>query len=579
MPQIVEYVNKEGITPTDRGTEARVQQGRRIGASFNQVSESLRQFGFRAGQELGGAIRDAGDAAVAWQDQRQIHQGSTMGAQMLLNLSDSHTKDTYVDPNDPAYSSKVDMLNQQWRENKLEPTLDQFQQGFTTQKSQQWAEQHIDQIRQHFYQTGAADVARAASLGTVTGIKNEINNLAAAVEADPTLAPLAHKMLDSSINGRVSSAHGLSNADAGNILGPILQDGHRQIANTAAESAISRAPNPIAEGQRQIRINGGMLTPGQTTKIAKDAETRQKANLSYDRANASYARQQQNDAAHIANNKSWAENVQVDPDNPYKLNINPKYIADSADLPRKFPGATQAIELAQARVHWADEMVKRQESGEKATTWPGEYQDLLLGITADVHPTTEKDIYDLEAAGKLSRPDAEIAMKIYKTVNTEPLQTPEFKTTMKAVEEELGVGVMGDSHIRLASFMSQFLPEYQKMVRTGTVPPGALNLNDPNSFISKSLDQFRPNQNELLMGRELKKMGAGANPQIMQDLIQNIQGVKPTTIRRGGQTITMPFATGAPAPVIKPPAEREVNKVYPTPQGPMKWTGTGWVKP
>jgi len=36
MPQLVEYVNKENIQPTDRGTESRVQEGRRVGAFFNQ---------------------------------------------------------------------------------------------------------------------------------------------------------------------------------------------------------------------------------------------------------------------------------------------------------------------------------------------------------------------------------------------------------------------------------------------------------------------------------------------------------------------------------------------------------------
>ncbi len=44
MPELKEYVNREGITPTDRGTEARVMEGRRIGAFFNQRAESLRDF-------------------------------------------------------------------------------------------------------------------------------------------------------------------------------------------------------------------------------------------------------------------------------------------------------------------------------------------------------------------------------------------------------------------------------------------------------------------------------------------------------------------------------------------------------
>jgi hypothetical protein len=38
---------------------------------------------------------------------------------------------------------------------------------------------------------------------------------------------------------------------------------------------------------------------------------------------------------------------------------------------------------------------------------------------------------------------------------------------------------------------------------------------------------------------------------------------------------------GAPAATsaVPPPEKREANKVYPTPKGNLKWTGTGWVQP
>src|SRR5258707_90027 len=75
MPQLVEYVNKENIQPTDRGTESRVQEGRRVGAFFNQRAESLRDFANRAGQQLGSALRDAGDAAYQYSEHREVNQG------------------------------------------------------------------------------------------------------------------------------------------------------------------------------------------------------------------------------------------------------------------------------------------------------------------------------------------------------------------------------------------------------------------------------------------------------------------------------------------------------------------------
>jgi len=47
----------------------------------------------------------------------------------------------------------------------------------------------------------------------------------------------------------------------------------------------------------------------------------------------------------------------------------------------------------------------------------------------------------------------------------------------------------------------------------------------------------------------------------------------------GGTTVAAPAAT-PPAPSGLPqPADRVVDQLYPTPSGPMKWTGTGWIKP
>jgi hypothetical protein len=45
------------------------------------------------------------------------------------------------------------------------------------------------------------------------------------------------------------------------------------------------------------------------------------------------------------------------------------------------------------------------------------------------------------------------------------------------------------------------------------------------------------------------------------------------------ETNQVPQTTAQPQSSIPPAAQREVNKVYMTPKGELKWTGTGWVKP
>src|SRR5262252_1873306 len=103
MPELKEYVNTQNIQPTDRGTEARVMEGRRIGQFFNQRVESLRDFGNRTAQEIGGAIRDAGDAAAQYVAHREISQGIATYAQMQDDLTNKWNDIAKkADPNDPS---------------------------------------------------------------------------------------------------------------------------------------------------------------------------------------------------------------------------------------------------------------------------------------------------------------------------------------------------------------------------------------------------------------------------------------------------------------------------------------------
>ncbi len=46
---------------------------------------------------------------------------------------------------------------------------------------------------------------------------------------------------------------------------------------------------------------------------------------------------------------------------------------------------------------------------------------------------------------------------------------------------------------------------------------------------------------------------------------------------RAKSTLDRIGAGSSAAPVSQPPASRQPGQVYPTPRGPMKWTGTGWV--
>src|SRR5258708_33861276 len=153
MPQLVEYVNKENIQPTDRGTESRVQEGRRVGAFFNQRAESLRDFANRAGQQLGSALRDAGDAAVQYQTHREISQGVGTFALMQDDLTNKWNDTAKnADPNDPS-------VRQKFIEESLTPTLQKWGETFQTAGGQKFAQPQTRHLLNNMYAQTSADVS------------------------------------------------------------------------------------------------------------------------------------------------------------------------------------------------------------------------------------------------------------------------------------------------------------------------------------------------------------------------------------------------------------------------------------
>ena len=107
MPNIRGYDTPNlGLQPSETGVEAFAGAGRRIGAFGSQVAATLST----VGGQLGSAVRNAGDAAVAYEDHREISHGMAAGAELIANLNDDWNNTAKnADPNDPSVAAK-------WRE-------------------------------------------------------------------------------------------------------------------------------------------------------------------------------------------------------------------------------------------------------------------------------------------------------------------------------------------------------------------------------------------------------------------------------------------------------------------------------
>jgi len=167
MPKIAQFDAPDlSLRPSETGVEATAAAARRGGAFFNQASGEITSLGHMAGS----ALTTAGDAAVAYMDHQQISHGAPVAAELQYNLSaawDKYKKD-HPDQNDQS-------LNGKFNEEVLEPSLQKFQENFTTQKSQQWAQARSDHLRNSFFNITAADMSNRAGAAVMQNAMAESN--------------------------------------------------------------------------------------------------------------------------------------------------------------------------------------------------------------------------------------------------------------------------------------------------------------------------------------------------------------------------------------------------------------------
>lgn len=223
-----------GLQPTEIGVDAQAAAARRINSAYNQAGQGIENTGQRLGSAIGGAIAEGGKIAVDQMDHEQISHGAKAGSELLLQ-KEQEWNDTAkkADPNDPSVAG-------QFREESLEPALEQFAAGFTTEKSQAWAERFVDQVRQHMANKTTADMSRAAGVAVHTNTVMAANNFATAAYNDPSSLAISRDAFNHSLEGIVGSSPTLTADDAAAVRTKVGFDGNKQIVRAAIAGAVSR---------------------------------------------------------------------------------------------------------------------------------------------------------------------------------------------------------------------------------------------------------------------------------------------------------------------------------------------------
>jgi hypothetical protein len=217
MPNIREFTNPiDGLHPDDRAARSAAERGRATGAAFARI-----------GSDLGNSLATAGGVYTKIKTQQDISQGLATAAQIQDNLTtawDVTLKN--ADPNDHATAEK-------WREEQLNPILDAWSSGFSTDEGRAWADAHAGALRQHFFEKTAADQALMAGTATVVNMQQFTTSMSNTVLQDPSSLNMALGTADMALEATIKADPNLSPATVAALRGEHRDQMRSEIAKSA----------------------------------------------------------------------------------------------------------------------------------------------------------------------------------------------------------------------------------------------------------------------------------------------------------------------------------------------------------
>ena len=257
-----------GLRPSETGVEAFAAAARRTGAFYNQAGEALSATGAR----IGSAIRDVGDIAVKFEDHREISAGAASFAKLQDNLTQQwNERAKTADPNDPKVAAKV-------RDEVVEPALENFPAGVSTENSQRFAEQKVEALRQHMFEKTAADMSTLAGVAVRKNLSDSTTAMTNTAMTDPSAVPSLLSGVDHSVNGVVGSSPTMSATDAARVSAEVSTSTKRAIVQAGAIGAIQKSSNPEATADEWIKKYPDYISGAEAKTLASNARQQIRAN-------------------------------------------------------------------------------------------------------------------------------------------------------------------------------------------------------------------------------------------------------------------------------------------------------------
>lgn len=250
----------DSLRPDNGGAEALSQAARQEGALYRQAGEDVKS----AGNELGSAVG-------SYETMQEISQGSAALATLHNNLTKQWNQvASTANPNDTTIQDKF--MNE-----SVQPAMQQFQDGFTTTRGQEWALSQADNLVTHYNDKTSADMSARAGDAVVQNMKTTLSQLSDAARKDPSSMDSSFAQVDSLV--AATKEHNVGNLTPEQIdkIGGVALDMKNEIAKSGVQGLADVNPKAavslINSGKLKDYISG---TEGDSLIKYSEAITRMK---------------------------------------------------------------------------------------------------------------------------------------------------------------------------------------------------------------------------------------------------------------------------------------------------------------
>jgi hypothetical protein len=475
MPAIREYSAPEnlGIRTNEGGVTATARSAAGVQRAYDEAARAQEESGRQIGSAVAG-LAQVSEAVDKLEEHREVSVGAAALAKMHAEATTQWNEAAKTaDPNDPAVGPK-------FLKEKLEPNLETFREGFTTQGGQKWAEARVAAFRDHMTQKVAADQATMAGHAIAVNLEKTRNNLSATVRSDPTSTGESLKIYESAVEKLIETSPTLTGVQASKVRTDLLQHGKSEIVKSSLIGLAAINPDAAMKA-----VESGKYSDYISGPEAKMIVANAKQQIRAERTDQAYARhlqeQQRKEVSEAAENEVIKDIYSGDMS--ARAGVSSKSIVNDDRLTN-----VTKEKLLRILEHEATKKEAVLQSD------PATRERLAVGLFDRTAPTTLEDVIRAHAERKLSDTDFAKLRQNVMDLKKDPLAGPATQAAIHAAKDQLTYQMPGlpgkdpKGSQAYADFMNEFVARY--LALPPDERPKATNFGDKSSLISEMVQKY-----------------------------------------------------------------------------------------